>query len=95
MQVCGQSKGKVLSEPLLALGVRGVDGGVSLCFRRAAGAKITTRQKKKKEKKRKEKKKKRKGKQKTERKRERQVRGEARGSFSAALHMTEWREQCP
>ena len=37
LQVCGQSKGKVLSEPLLALlGVRGVDGGV-LCFRRASG----------------------------------------------------------
>lgn len=35
LQVCGQSKGKVLSEPLLALGVRGVDGGV-LRFRRAS-----------------------------------------------------------
>lgn len=36
LQVCGQSKRKVLSEPLLALGVRGVDGGV-LSFRRAEG----------------------------------------------------------
>lgn len=32
----GESKGKILSEPLLTLGVRRVDGGV-LGFRRASG----------------------------------------------------------
>lgn len=43
---CGRSKGKVLGEPLLALGVRGVDGRV-LRFRRASGRKRKVQNKQK------------------------------------------------